>query len=165
MNDNEKESISPITPPEGFTTKVSAKTPVDTEKEIKRKAERVRAQKRQIKYQQWLLERQFPKAYIENGLNATKAYMELKAPKSYKTATVEGSKLIAQPNIKRAIEDLLPKEEETMRILSDVYAAPREKELSYKELHKFWETDLKLRGKLKDKAQNEVNIGIFGSNQ
>ena len=108
-----------------------------------------------------LLEKHFPQAYIDAGLNATKAYKAIKRSTSPATARVEGSKALANPAIQRSIEALLPKEEETMKVLSDVYKQEREKVITFKDLHKYWETDLKLRGKLNDKSSNTVNVGII----
>ena len=108
------------------------------------------------------LEKAFPKAYIENNLNGRRTYKALKGNHiKDTTAGVEASKILAKPSVRKSIEALLPSEEKTMEILSDVYEARREKILSYKELHKFWETDLKLRGKLKEKGDSKTNIGIY----
>ena len=107
-----------------------------------------------------MLEKAFPAEYIKQGLNGTRAYKALKPSIKLANARQQASLLIAKPHIQKSIEALLPKEEESMKVLTDVYEAEREHKISYKDLHKFWETDLKLRGKLKDNSNTTVNVGV-----
>ena len=89
-----------------------------------------------------------------------KKLVNIKKTTSYHTARVEGSRALANPAIQKGIEALLPSEEKTMEVLKDVYDAEREDKVSYKDLHKFWETDLKLRGKLKEGNTNNVQVNM-----
>ena len=54
-----------------------------------------------------MLERAFPKKYIEQGLNASKTYKLLKTGVADTTARTEGAKLLAKPYIKKEIMELL----------------------------------------------------------
>lgn len=111
-----------------------------------------------------LLEKAFPAEYIKQGLNGTRAYKALRPKTKLSNAREYASTLIAKPNVIKAIEALLPSEEETMAVLKDVYATEREDNISYKDLHKFWETDLKLRGKLKEGNTNNVQVNMVVDN-
>lgn len=54
-----------------------------------------------------LLLKAFPKKYVENGMNATKAYKQLKSSATQRTAEVEASKLLRKPEVQRSISELL----------------------------------------------------------
>ena len=115
---------------------------------------------RKPKMNRMMLEKAFPAEYIKQGLNGTQAYKALKPRIKLANARQQASLLIAKPHIQKSIEALLPSEEKTMSVLSDVYEAEREGKITFKDLHKFWETDLKLRGKLKDKETSGVSIAM-----
>lgn len=110
-----------------------------------------------------LLIKAFPAAYVASGLNGTHAYKSIKKRSKLSTARAEAPGILAIPSVQKAIEALLPSEDETMQVLRDAYSAKREDTMSYKDLHKFWETDLKLRGKLKDTGGNTTNVAIISS--
>lgn len=105
-------------------------------------------------------EKAFAVEYVKNGMNATQAYKKIRPSVKLSTANVEGTRALAKPSVKREIEALLPKEEETMRVLTDIYNAKREEKIQYKDLFKYWETDLKLRGKLQERNANTTNVAI-----
>lgn len=107
------------------------------------------------------LDKTFPVEYVKNGLNGTKAYKALRPNTNNAVAAVASTRLLKKDNVRKSIEALLPSEEKTMQVLREAYEAPKEKSISYKDLHKFWETDLKLRGKLQEKTQGTVNVGII----
>jgi len=115
---------------------------------------------KRIKTGRMYLERAFPKAYIDNGLNGTKAYQSIKKTKNAKVATVSATRLLSKASVQKGIEALLPSEEETMKVFKEVYAAEREEILPYKDLHKFLVTDLQLRGKLKDNNSTNVQVNM-----
>src|SRR3990167_4333569 len=121
--------------------------------------ERQKAAKRQKTGRKYL-ESAFPKAYIDNGLNGTKAYQSIKKTKNAKVATVSATRLLSKASVQKGIEALLPSEEETMKVFKEVYAAEREEVLPYKDLHKFLVTDLQLRGKLKDNNSTNVQVNM-----
>lgn len=51
------------------------------------------------------LEEAFALAYIANGGNATKAYLEIKPDVQRTTAAVEGSRLLRNPKVRRLVDD------------------------------------------------------------
>ena len=60
-----------------------------------------------VKANRAILEAAFPREYVRNGLNATKAYKALKQSTTILTARVEGSKMLAKPSVQRSISELL----------------------------------------------------------
>lgn len=51
------------------------------------------------------IEEAFALAYIANGGNATKAYLEIRPDVQRTTAAVEGSRLLRNPKVKRLVDD------------------------------------------------------------
>lgn len=110
-----------------------------------------------------LLLEAFPAAYVEHGLNATKAYKAIKTKASYETARVEGSKALAIPSIQERIRALLPSEEVEARVINEALSTEVKREMNWSEKHKYLETSLKLKGLLKhnDSDKSSVQVGII----
>jgi len=108
------------------------------------------------------LEKVFPVAYIQQGLNATRAYKQIKCAASYETARVEGSRILAKPAIQRRIQELLPDDGVEAGVIRDALYTKPFKGISWAEKHKFLETSLKLKGYMTaERADNDTNIGII----
>lgn len=106
------------------------------------------------------LEKAFPRAYIENNFNGTKAYLALKPHVKPITATIEASNTLSKPNVQQALEALLEPLERPVSIISEAMRAARPDKIEWKDVHKFIETDLKLRGLLANKEGNKQNINV-----
>ena len=108
-----------------------------------------------------LLEKQFAREFVSNGLNGTKAYKAIKAVKNDKVASVQASRLLSKDNVKKSIVDLLPDDSVETGIIKQAMQADRPTEISWKDLRGYVETSLKLKGHLSsDGNRQQVNIGI-----
>ena len=110
-----------------------------------------------------LLHNAFPAAYIESGLNGSKAYKAIKVHAKDTTARTEASKLLATPNIQERIKAMLPSEEVEGRVITQAITAEIKEDMTWKDKHKYLETSLKLKGLLKtanDKPSVQVGIII-----
>ena len=109
------------------------------------------------------LEEAFPALYVQNGMNATRAYMVMRPNCQPNTAATEAGELLKKPEIVRAIEDLLPKENEAEHVIARALRAPlAKKRIEWRDLKAFTELDLKMRGKLGDNgAKTALNIAII----
>ena len=110
-----------------------------------------------------LLEKAFPVAYIENGLNGTQAYKSLKGKHiDNKVAGVMSSRLLAKDNVQKEIVALLPKEDEDTSVIKEAYNARRSKEISWKDLRGYTELSLRLKGHLNNNTEKpNVQVGII----
>ena len=112
------------------------------------------------------LEYAFPKAYIEQGLNGTKAYKALKPSAKESTARAESSRVLAKPNVQERILELLGDGTKESEVIKQAISAPKPKKIDWRDAHKFIETSLKLRGLLKDNAAStntQVNLILNAS--
>ena len=104
----------------------------------------------------------FPVAYVENGLNATRAYKAVKTKVKLSTANVEGSKLLAIPSIQDKIRSLLPSEEVEGSVIREAITAEVEEPMTWRDKHKYLETSLKLKGLLNNNTEKpSVQVGII----
>lgn len=109
-----------------------------------------------------ILAEAFPVAYVANGLNATKAYKQIKTGAKDSTARTEGSALLAKPDIRARIMALLPNEEIEAGVIRNALTGDIERSINWTERHKYLETSLKLKGLLNNaQAQGNTNIGII----
>lgn len=109
-----------------------------------------------------ILGQAFPAAYIANGLNASKAYKEIKKGAKDSTARTEGSALLAKPDIRARIMSLLPSEEIETGVIHSALTGTINREINWTERHKYLETSLKLKGLLQNTPQQgQTNIGII----
>ena len=108
-----------------------------------------------------LLERAFPAAYIQQGLNATQAYKQIKRGASYETARVEGSRILAKPAVQKRIQELLPDDSLEAEVIINALQDKPTREINWTEKHKFLETSLKLKGYMTDRPESGTNIGII----
>ena len=108
-----------------------------------------------------MLEQAFPAAYIQQGLNATRAYRQIKKGASYDTARVEGSRTLAKPAIQKRIQELLPDDSLEAGVIISALQDKPVKEINWTEKHKFLETSLKLKGYMTDRPESGANIGII----
>ena len=109
-----------------------------------------------------ILGKAFPVAYVRNGLNATKAYKEIKKGAKDSTARTEGSALLANPDIRARIMALLPSEEIESGVIRQALTGTIEREINWTERHKYLETSLKLKGLLNNtQPQGNTSIGII----
>lgn len=108
------------------------------------------------------VEKEYAKQFIANGMNSTQAYIAVKKTKNIKSARVQATRMLAKPSVQQHIRELLPSQEETVRVIKDVYTTPREKQITFRDLHKYLETDLKLRGYLSTQPQgSNVNVAFI----
>ena len=109
-----------------------------------------------------ILAQAFPVAYVANGLNATRAYKEIKKGAKDSTARTEGSALLAKPDIRARIMALLPSEKIEARVIKQALTGDIQHEINWTERHKYLETSLKLKGLLNNtQQQGNTNIGII----
>ncbi len=109
-----------------------------------------------------ILGQAFPVAYVANGLNATKAYKEIKKGAKDSTARTEGSALLAKPDIRAKILSLLPSEELESSVIRSALVGDIAREINWTERHKYLETSLKLKGLLNNtQQQGNTSIGII----
>ena len=105
----------------------------------------------------------FPVAYIENGLNGTKAYKSVKGQHIKSTsAGTEANKLLKIPEVQKAIVALLPREDEDTSVIKEAYNATRSQDISWKDLRGFTELSLRLKGHLNNNTDKpSVQVGII----
>lgn len=108
-----------------------------------------------------MLEQAFPTAYIQQGLNATRAYKQIKTGASYETARVEGSRILAKPAVQKRIQELLPDDSLEAGVIIRALQDKPVREISWTEKHKFLETSLKLKGYTTGGNESSRNIGII----
>lgn len=107
-----------------------------------------------------LLERTFPKAYIEQGLNATRAYMQIKKNATYHTARVEGSRLLAKPAVQKKLQEFFPDVEADIAVLREALNAKPSGEIGWGDLHRFLETSLRVKGYLPKRNTASTSLYI-----
>ena len=102
----------------------------------------------------------FAAEYVRNGGNGTKAYQAISPHVDDNVAHMSASRLIRKDTVKKTILDMLPSDIKDKRVLDDAYKAARPNEIGWKDLHKFFETSLKLKGYLADKPPNTMNVAL-----
>lgn len=113
-----------------------------------------------------MLETAFPVAYVEQGLNGTRAYKSLKDTKEKKVndkvAGVMATRLLAKVSVQQRILALLPSEKVEAGVIRKALSGDITREINWTERHKYLETSLKLKGLLNNtQAQGNTNIGII----
>lgn len=104
----------------------------------------------------------FAHEYVKHKFNGAKAYREVTDNKdiSDKSASAMSSKLLTKKSIRDRIQELLPSEDKDIEVMKEAYNTKRPEQISWKDVHKFMETSLKLKGYLSDKPQTSVKIGL-----
>ena len=110
-----------------------------------------------------LLEEAFPLEYLRNGLNATKAYKAIKKTSTDITARTEGSRVLAKPNVRERINDLMAQAELTVEEAMRVHRRNMLQEKHLPTSQKAVETVYQLEGLIKTGESNgaPVNVGVF----
>ena len=108
---------------------------------------------------------EFARHFVEKGFNATRAYKAISPLVTEKSAGVEGSNYLADPRVQQRILELLPTDDAESKIFTEAYNAKRKRNIEWKDLHKYMETSLKLKGYLnQDQTKPSVNIGLVIDN-
>lgn len=109
-----------------------------------------------------LLQETFPAAYVQHGLNGTRAYKSLKPYVSKDTARAEAPAILALPSVQERIRALLPSEEVESKVIRDALIAEVEEPMTHRDKHKYLETSLKLKGLLNNNTEKStVQVGII----
>lgn len=109
-----------------------------------------------------LLEEAFPVAYVQNGLNGTKAYKQLKPQVTNGTARAEAPAILALPSVQERIRALLPSEKVESKVIRDALTAEVLEPMTHRDKHKYLETSLKLKGLLNNNTEKaNVQVGII----
>lgn len=107
------------------------------------------------------LEQAFPAEYIRQGMNGTRAYLAIKPQVKVETARAEAPLILAKPSVRQAIMDMLPSDDVESKVIKDAFKAKRPDKIDWKDLHKYTELSLKLKGYLNTETKGNVNIGII----
>ena len=109
-----------------------------------------------------ILDKAFPAAYIESGLNATEAYMRIKKPRTRLTARVEGSRVLSKPNVKAEIDRIMQDRGLTVELAMDVHKRNMTQGKNLSVSQTAVQDTYKLHGLLKnDKEKATVNVGLI----
>jgi hypothetical protein len=69
--------------------------------------------------------------------------------------------MLAKDSVKKSIAELLPKEEEDIKVITQAFQAERPDNISWKDLRGYTELSLRLKGYLNDNSNTtNVNIGL-----
>ena len=108
-----------------------------------------------------ILEKAFPKAYIESGLNATQAYKKIKTKATYNTARVEGPKTLAIPAIRKEIETLLAENDLSVELALKTHRRNMLQDKHLPTSQKAVEDIYHLTGMLKNTDKGNTQIAII----
>ena len=109
-----------------------------------------------------LLQETFPAAYVQHGLNGTRAYKSLKPYVTKETARAEAPAILALPSVQERIRALLPSEEIESGVIREAITAEVEEPMTWRDKHKYLETSLKLKGLLNNNTEKpSVQVGII----
>lgn len=97
MTNNPSKENEPVAPATLATSPV-----MKTKRPVSEKLRKAR-----IRRPNAFLEKAFPAAYVENGLNGTQAYLSVKPEVKEITASSEASKLLRKPSIREAISEAM----------------------------------------------------------
>lgn len=155
-NHNETHSPEQSTASEAHTVKAPSASSVKSSEKKKRKGNATK-----LKTNAQILREQFPLAYIENGLNATKAYKSLKKTTDI-TARVEGSKTLSNPIVREKIQELLNQRQLTVDNAIEIHKRNMFQEKHLPTSQKAVELVYELQGVIKrgESGGNTVNVGI-----
>ena len=103
--------------------------------------------------------------YVNNGFNIKRALLSVRNYLTEHSAEVLGSLLLRNLEFQKALNNIIPTDVDDYEIIQAAYKAKRKTGISYAELHKFLETNLKLKGKLSTDNKPNVNIGLFIQNK
>jgi len=109
------------------------------------------------------LERVFAQEYVKNGMNGTKAYKAIRPHVTNESARSTAPTLLAKASVQKGILELLPSDDVEAGVIREALSAGRkDKSIEWRDIHKFLETSLKLKGYLQDKQQkSSLNIAII----
>lgn len=109
-----------------------------------------------------LVEKQFAREFIANGMNSTQAYVAVKAPKNMHSARVQASRLLSKDSVQQHIRDLLPSDDVESGIIHKAFNADLPSDISWKDLRGYTELSLKLKGYLNTNPQGQqMNIAFI----
>ena len=111
-------------------------------------------------------EESFVDAYLRHNLNGVKAMLELRPDLEYGSASTRSSFMLGNPNVRRALQKRLAKDEvQEASLIQKAFAAELPEKISYKELHSFVRTSLEMKGKIgQHKTDQDVKIGLVINN-
>lgn len=104
----------------------------------------------------------YANVFVKTGGNATQAYKAINPKVKNTTAKTEGWQQLAKPCIKKAIQELLPKDEVESGVIKKALSQKTPETIKWSEKHQYLETSLKLKGYLDNKdKQGNTNIAII----
>ena len=107
------------------------------------------------------------KAFADEYLldfNASRAYKKIYKQDNDKTCEVSASKLLSNTKVRKQVLDRLPSEIKTADIITKALNRKTPDNISWKDIHRFVNTALKLKGYLGDKPQTDIKIGLVVNN-
>lgn len=103
----------------------------------------------------------FAENYLKARRNGTEAYMMTFGTSNRGTASVEATRMLQNPNVVNKIKALLGDTGLAESRIFEALNKPVNEEMTWKALQGFARLSLELHGKLADKSNKSVNVGII----
>ncbi|MEB3215561.1 MAG: terminase small subunit [Nostocales cyanobacterium 94392] len=102
----------------------------------------------------------FAHEYIKHGQNGVKAYLAIRPDAKYNSASVEATRLLRKPNVRQAIDNLMPSDVVISEQIKTAITQEPKHPITWSEKHQYINTALKLKGYMNDTNDKNVNIAL-----
>lgn len=107
----------------------------------------------------------FAREYFKNGLNAKEAMKVVNPNLEGSSLYSSASSMLRKPEVLKILYNLLPSVEEDVSMIQKAYAAKLPQNIAFKDVYKYLELSMKLKGLIDDKkADTDVKIGLVIEN-
>ncbi len=107
----------------------------------------------------------FAREYFKNGLNAKEAMKVVNPNLEGNSLNSMASGMLKKPEVLKILYGLLPSIEEDVSLIQKAYAAKLPENIAFKDVYKYLELSMKLKGIIDDKKdQTDVKIGLVIEN-
>jgi hypothetical protein len=120
---------------------------------------------RKHEHEQNLKNQLFAREYFKNGLNAKEAMKVVNPNLEGNSLNSMASGMLRKPEVLKILYSLLPSVEEDVSLIQKAYAAKLPQNIAFKDVYKYLELSMKLKGLIDDKKdQTDVKIGLVIEN-